>query len=231
MNPPSGEWPIDDEHHALITAVARAVRRQIPTVDTVDLIQDLCLWWHGKATWIAKQLEQDEEKGVYTVTRALTNQARGICWQAKIDASGCERSDLYFYSTGTLREILPDVFERSSWLDQTGPAEAGSRRRSKPASEGSERLASLVDVAAAVARLRKADRELLLLAYGLGLSDEEIAGRVGVVANTVKQRVHRAMGRLQRELGGSRPDWPHHGRRAMSNAAASALTRRDWEDD
>ena len=56
-------------------------------------------------------------------------------------------------------------------------------------------------VSAAVATLPDAQREALELAYWAGLSQTEIAERLGVPLGTVKSRVRLALVALRRELG------------------------------
>ena len=55
------------------------------------------------------------------------------------------------------------------------------------------------EVLEAAARLREDDQELLRLSLWEHLSMEEMAGVLGVNANTAKQRLHRARKRLARE--------------------------------
>ena len=58
-----------------------------------------------------------------------------------------------------------------------------------------------IEVNAAVATLPDAQREALELAYWAGLSQTEIAERLGVPLGTVKSRVRLALVALRRELG------------------------------
>jgi RNA polymerase sigma-70 factor (ECF subfamily) len=54
---------------------------------------------------------------------------------------------------------------------------------------------------AAVEQLRDDDRDVLACRYFLDLSEEETAAALGIARGTVKSRTHRALGRLQEELG------------------------------
>lgn len=54
---------------------------------------------------------------------------------------------------------------------------------------------------AAVERLRDDDRDVLACRYFLELSEEETAAALGIARGTVKSRTHRALSRLQGELG------------------------------
>lgn len=57
----------------------------------------------------------------------------------------------------------------------------------------------------AIRRLPESVRECLLLAYQIGLPHAEIAGMMGITANAVKLRVHKALQLLRAELKRSEP--------------------------
>jgi RNA polymerase sigma factor (sigma-70 family) len=63
------------------------------------------------------------------------------------------------------------------------------------ATERRERLLTAVE------RLRDDDRDVLACRYFLELSEEETAAALGIARGTVKSRTHRALARLQEELG------------------------------
>lgn len=63
----------------------------------------------------------------------------------------------------------------------------------------------LIDLRAAVARLSREDRVLLVLHYWQGLSIAECASELGIADGTVKSRLNRAFARLRRELGEELP--------------------------
>jgi RNA polymerase sigma-70 factor (ECF subfamily) len=63
------------------------------------------------------------------------------------------------------------------------------------ATERRERLLTAVE------RLRDDDRDVLACRYFLDLSEEETAAALGIARGTVKSRTHRALARLQEELG------------------------------
>lgn len=60
------------------------------------------------------------------------------------------------------------------------------------------------EMLAALARLARRQREVLVLRYYLDLSDAEIARAVGVKESTVRATASRALDRLAKELGGTR---------------------------
>jgi DNA-directed RNA polymerase specialized sigma24 family protein len=58
-----------------------------------------------------------------------------------------------------------------------------------------------LDLASALTRISVADRELLAMRYGLGLTSAEIAGHVGLSAPGVRRRLQRVLVRMRKELG------------------------------
>lgn len=70
-----------------------------------------------------------------------------------------------------------------------------------PGEAGQDRGAEALDVHAALAELSPALRELIELAYWHGLSQAEIADRLGLPLGTVKTRTRRALARLADLLG------------------------------
>jgi RNA polymerase sigma-70 factor (ECF subfamily) len=65
-----------------------------------------------------------------------------------------------------------------------------------------ERIQTLLNSAGS---LRKPDQEILSLRYGAGLGNQEIADTLGVTANAVAVRLHRALKRLKKAVAESNP--------------------------
>jgi RNA polymerase sigma factor (sigma-70 family) len=57
-----------------------------------------------------------------------------------------------------------------------------------------------IDLARAIERLDQRDRELIALRYGADLTAKQIAGQLEMKTNAVEVALHRALGRLRREL-------------------------------
>jgi RNA polymerase sigma-70 factor (ECF subfamily) len=77
-------------------------------------------------------------------------------------------------------------------------AEPGAAEDPEGAALATERRERLLT---AVERLRDDDRDVLACRYFLELSEEETAAALGIARGTVKSRTHRALARLQEELG------------------------------
>jgi len=84
--------------------------------------------------------------------------------------------------------------------DDAGDALAG---RAGPPGLDEERIAAVLDVRDALARLTAADRRLVALRYGDDLTQAEIARRTGVPPGTIAVRLHRLRSRLRDDLSSS----------------------------
>src|SRR5690606_26210954 len=142
----------------------------------------------------------------------------------KAQAVGYERSDLYFYTTGELRVLLDSVFDQQAWHN---PPQSDVRSQKSPA-EGNNWLTTLADVSLAFKKLPREDRETILDFHDRGWTNKELADMHGVSEQVMSYRHNRALKRLQRLLGGPKPNpmkpndgdpiW--RGRRAISNRQA-----------
>ena len=89
-----------------------------------------------------------------------------------------------------------DEFAIAEWLTAAGELIATARPDDAPETilSNRETRASIDD---AIASLDPAERSVIVLAYGGGLSQSEIAARLGWPLGTVKTRTRRALGRLR----------------------------------
>jgi RNA polymerase sigma-70 factor (ECF subfamily) len=112
------------------------------------------------------------------------------------------------------RDTLRNSEARKSWLGTIVRNEAlreFARKRPTPTDtledwQGSEdeRVVATVeraDLHAALARLNKRDRQLVRLRYDEDMTQEAIAGRLGIPLGTVKVRLHRVRAKLRRAIG------------------------------
>jgi hypothetical protein len=135
-------------------------------------------------------------------------------------AAGYDVYDIEFYSTGVLAKLLPALveaeFDVSRAMEKASGATdaAGIHIRSSDPFGGAENyLVILLDVAGAWKRLPEGMRRLLSAYYGANQEDtdegrwdrERLASSMGLTANALYLRVHRALQRLQDELGGCDP--------------------------
>jgi RNA polymerase sigma-70 factor (ECF subfamily) len=96
----------------------------------------------------------------------------------------------------------PDGHSTAEWLAASGELLGAARPEPVPdvALSAKEDRAS---IEAAVASLEPAERDVIVLAYDSGLSQSEIAARLGLPIGTVKTRTRRALRRLRERLEGS----------------------------
>jgi RNA polymerase sigma-70 factor (ECF subfamily) len=99
---------------------------------------------------------------------------------------------------------------RHHWRSERRQLLAYAKSGIDPVTEDLEDVLPRVDattqrrqLAAAIARLRREDRELLLLHAWAGLSDAEIATALSLPVGTVKSRLHRARVLLGNRLSGT----------------------------
>lgn len=110
---------------------------------------------------------------------------------------------------------LRDTTRLRSWLLSVAANEARqqlrrSRRRrlrevdatSAPVRRDGLDAETSLDMRAALARLRPAERELIGLRYALGMSSAEIGAHLGISAEGARTRLHRVIQQLRRELAG-----------------------------
>jgi RNA polymerase sigma factor (sigma-70 family) len=71
-------------------------------------------------------------------------------------------------------------------------------------------VALRVDLARAVEHLDGRDRELIALRYGADLTAKQIGEHLGMNMHAVEMALHRALGRLRRELEVSAPEYSPH---------------------
>lgn len=219
-----------NEWDATIVAISRATARRFSTVDWEDVAQELRLWWLRHPARVTKYLDEDaadaaSRTGSKKLMRALSLEASGFCQIEKARHLGYRVEDLYFYSTGALRELLPMVFDYECWLQLGQQADDGSAKRGGSApNEGNNLVAALADVKRGLDLISEGDRDLLLQLYRDGFSEDEMAENAGLTTEAMNKRHDRALARLRDAMGGERPpmdDGPGT-RRVVSNAAARA---------
>jgi hypothetical protein len=207
-----------------IPRAAKNVHRRYPQVPEDDLAQAMwvkvlagprkfCqLWDQGRTGIIWEELRR-----AGSVAGREDDRYRRACRAA---ADGYSVYDIEFYTTGVLAVILPALaecgFDVSAAMEKAsaGTDAAGVHIRSSDPFGGAENyLVILTDVAGAYARLPEGMRRLLATYYRASQEDtqdgrwerEGLASSMGLTGEALRQRVHRALQRLQHELGGDDP--------------------------
>lgn len=220
-----------EQYAGMIQQIATETKRNFPMVERDDIVQELWLWLASNPEKVEKWGD-DGKRGERFLATALRRRGRAYGTVEKAGIVGYELDDLYWYSTGQLRELIPLAFDKGTWAE-TGMSleESGGNRQSRP-SEGNNRLAMLCDVRSSLEAGSEPDKLLLWTHFGLGMEEDEHAMTLGVTVETLRVRLHRAVVRVQKRLGGPRIDGPYVGtRRAMSNAQAQAITRNQESEE
>ena len=238
---------ITEEIQGYITNVVARYARSgcYSQIDPRDIKQHLYLMWYEQAKYVARYLsDKDPERGKAKLLRAMSNWAASFCAAERAAAQGYQPEDVFHYSTKQLRSLLPLLAEPTSWTTLAVRPSDGGRQCSAPLAERGDELAVLADLEAGLGKLSDEDRELLIIRFiETGVGDavtgeeedivhvvyEDICDLYGVTPDAARKRISRAVGRLQKKLGGPKLLYVDHpGRRATSNAAAQVQTRQNW---
>lgn len=130
----------------------------------------------------AEDVVQDAFVGLYRAAGRLEDPGNAVAYLRASVINGC-RSVLRSRKRAGLRAAA--MHDPPVWSAESA-AMAGEDKR---------------EVLAAVARLPRRQREVLVLRYYLNLSDQEIAADLGVTRSTVASTASRALAALGRELG------------------------------
>ena len=232
------------EHTNLIEGAAAeyAGRYRKYGCDREDMSQAAWVWLLQHQHKVAEWFEADEESAPRLLGRAVRNAMHDAGEDAKAQKLGYSREDLKFYRKGEVAALLDVVFDPDAWIEQ--PVKDEGRATSGDPATGGNWVAGLADVARAFDALDADDREMLLAFHRDKISNNDMAAKHEVSHQVMSYRHDRALKRMVKQLGGFAPAPLHDdecdhstgqpwapGRRAMSNAAARALTQSQYEDD
>lgn len=208
----------------MIQQVASSLRKQYPMLEREDIVQELWLWTLEHERTVERYVG-DGKPGERMLYSSLRRAGSAICAREKALVIGYDPDDLYYYSTGQLREILPLVMDRTLWV-QPGQAQEQRVTGTSDPAHGNTRLAMICDVRSAVEACSEPIKALLWTAFGLAMDDQEHALSLGITEDALRMRVVRALKSVQRGLGGPKPPSEYEGtRRVLSNAQSQAITR------
>ena len=222
---------------------ARQVARRYRGSTVEDLAQEARIW----VTSHPKRMEhwfndESPKRGWVRMSRTLEKCMTKYARTEKAAREGYDPDDEYFYAMAMLDLVLPALWDED--LRRSGPSrddgdESRVSTRKDPA-EGSSWPAMVVDVDKAVnaAGLSFDQWEMLRLKYRDGATYADIGRAFGVSQSTAHERMKRTLRKIQRQLGGAKPE-PCDGscvdcggpgsRRVISNAHARALTDNQYE--
>jgi DNA-directed RNA polymerase specialized sigma24 family protein len=201
---------VDGEDNVDINAtaiyIANYLRRSFPMVERDDIYQEIQVWIASHEEKIEEWLE-DGDHGKNKLHRAMRNAGLKYCQEEKARVLGYKVDDLYYYDLGKIRDTLGCIWDEEAWTSPPQPVEE-AKVKHKAVSEGNNYVTTLSDISRAVSQLPKGDQLVLKWFFHDGYSADEIAVTLSSSRSAVESRVHRLVVRLQRMLGGERPDVP-----------------------
>jgi hypothetical protein len=206
-----------------IPRAAKKAHRRFPQVPCEDFEQAMWLRVYVNPPKFCKLWAEDRKGIIWTelqragVKAGMSDDRWRRAERARL--AGYGKVDEEFYGSpalGLLLEILVSAeFDVPSVMERTlGGTDSAGVHISNPDGRASEDyLAALIDAKAAFRRLSPGSQRLLTAYYGTNQEDtsagrwdrEKLASSMGLTSEALRQRAHRAVIQLQRELGGENP--------------------------
>lgn len=223
----SDQWLI--EANEIAATVARQVRSRYPTVyfDQADVQQELMAWVLKRESkvrgWLDPTLETPERKAnIKQLAKSMNREADKYCRSHKAKMSGYETRDEAFYTMTMIEELITHLEEIENMSsNQTGNVRV-SNGGSDPATANNY-LASVIDVKAALESLEPTDQLMLEMKYKENLTLAQMADALGLSDSTISRRIHSALRKMTKYLGGESPWGGIGSRRVISNSQAQSL--------
>ena len=228
-------WPVVEPIAAGIAA-EYGRRHRVHGADESDFRQEFALWLVENSAQVADwHAELDKQGFERMVARVLRNEGTDYGLDIKAHAVGYKREDLYFYSKGEVKALLPLMFDPEKWHEP--PQSEG--RSTKSQAEGGGWIATLADISQAFDRLETEDRELLAAFHKDEWSNVLMAEAYGVTEQVMSYRHDRAVRRLLKVLGDTSPRPmraqtnrdPWRGRRAIPAPAMRAYEQKAYDGE
>lgn len=238
---------LPDNVAEVIRQVASSVVRRNPGIADVEDMEQVAWEWilnNGKeiaSAWFF-QTKNHEIVFSFRSMRMRLNHIMMRDIEKSRHAMGVDvMTEAESYGRKEIETLLPYIWH-SQVLAKTGDTEEGPKPKTDPAL-GGDRMAKVADLKVAyeeaIAPGSNEDK-VLLLTYGAGWTQEDIADEVGIHANSISRVTKRGVGRLLDYLNGdykktaneiAMDAWPQGPgtRKAISNAQA-AMLRRDTEN-
>ena len=197
----------DRELQVITQGATNAHKAQRGIMSLGDMVNEAMVW----ALSHPKKIKLWREKGKHgeNLLRFSAKQhALSVAGRERRRIYQLERGDIYYYTPGMVREILPDIWNIEDWMSSSQSEMTDKIGGVSRPSEGNNRLATIVDVHSAYTQLSAEDQNLLrdLYADG-GVTHQVLAATLDVSEKTIQRREHRAVERLVDRLGGELPWW------------------------
>lgn len=216
----------------MVRMVARSVSSAYPAyVTQEDTEGHLWLWLYDKRASVLQTVEDSPHDWEAKIASTMRKVASSYCAKEKASVEGYSVEDLYRYTIPKIKSLLPDVFSYTDW-QSFGQHGDGQPTQKAQANTTGDRVAELVDIKAAVARLPDETKELLYLVYAMHYSSDALADHFEISSEAAKKRSQRAYGAVQKELGRREPGevpGPADRRTVRSNASWRASQSSQYE--
>lgn len=183
--------------------IAGYLHKSYSMVEKEDILQEVWLWVYSKPDKV-DEYQDGTELGRNKLLKAMRNAGIRFCQAEKARVLGYRPEDNYFYTPGAIRAALELIWDSEAWSNPPAPVDQ-IRAMSRDVSEGGNYITTLADVSRAVALLPLREQALLRARYYEGLTAAEIADRMDATVSSVDSRIGRIVRRVQRHLGGERP--------------------------
>lgn len=214
----------------LVQQTARSVSDNYPSyISQDDTEQAIWLYILQKRGAMERLLRQESWEAKLRAT--ITKVAHSHCLKEEAAVNGYSSDDTFFYSVAVLETLLPDVFDHEDWQSFQSFGD-GQPRAKVQANMTGDRTAMLADVSAGLKALPEDQYNVLVWTYKYRLSSEELGAQLDITRQGARSRVTRALGALQRALGGKSPADMRQGFTGRSGVVGSTearhITERDW---
>ena len=174
-------------------------------VESEDLISEAYMWLVTHPSKVLKWREEGR-KGEGKIALSCQRACLRVIAKERKRVTGAEYSDMTFYSTQRVRELMPSVFDPEDWAGGSSDISNQPRGQSAPA-EGNNRLAMIVDVRGAYLDQAKHIQDFLKRMYDNPVPNVEdlIAVEEGVSTKTIQRRDERYLSFIVSYLGGDNP--------------------------
>lgn len=216
----------------MVRKVVESVHASFPTHHSKDDTNSTLWVWILENKNTVTDLVRNGDRGKASLYHLMKRAANQHLKNEDQIAYAYSPEDVFTYSLDVVKELLKDVFEYEDW-QPFGSSGDGQPRRKAQANETGNRVAMLADLKVAIEKLDADQAELIRLTYQHHWTAEMIGSELDISPEAAKKRVQRAVGAVQRRLGGKpysdlRLGFSSRGGQ-VGNAEAQYITERDYE--
>lgn len=181
----------------------RYFRRRFPMVDAQDVSQEIMIWVFTHEEKVG-EYQDGTERGKGKLLKSMYHAGLKYCQEEKARVLGYKVEDNYYYELGLIRDTLSRIWDEEAWTNPPQPVEQ-AKVKHRSVSEGNNYVATLADVSRVVSTLPQADQLVLKWFFNDGYTADEISQHLDITRAATESRIHRLVKKLQRLLGGERP--------------------------